>query len=84
MKKKLFIAFALITFSPWAHAADILPWKTYLFVAIAIAAVAATILSLRNKNAETRVSKILLAGLYFWVIMFAEMIVLAGIYHFTS
>jgi len=84
MKNKLFITLVLISFSPWAHAADMFAWKNYLLAVALISLVGGTLLSLRNKSAETRVSKILLAGLYFWVIFFAQLVVLAGIYHFTS
>jgi len=74
----------LLLISPWAHAAEMVAWKSYLAVVMGIALVAGTILSLKNKKAESRASKILLAGLYFWVITFAELIILALIYHFTN
>lgn len=84
MKHKLILLFALIIFSPYAHAADLVPWKSYLAGVMLIALVAATILSIRNKKAEGRVAKIVMAGVYFWLITFAELILLALIYHFSK
>ncbi len=84
MKFKLIIFFLLFSVSPWAHAAELVAWKSYLAVVMGIALIGGTILSLRNEKAESRAAKILLAGLYFWVITFAELIVLALIYHFTQ
>jgi len=84
MKYKILLVILLLLFSPWAHAAELVAWKSYLAVVMGIALIAGTILSLRNKKAESRASKILLAGLYFWVITFAQLIILALIYHFTN
>ena len=84
MKNKLIILLLLFIISPWAQAAELIAWKSYLAVIMGIALIAATILSWRNKKAEGRAAKILLGGLYFWVITFAELIILALIYHFTQ
>jgi len=84
MKQKIIIALSLFLFSPWVHAAEVLPWKTYLFVVMGISAIAGSILSIRNKKADNHVSKVILAGVYFWVFTFAQLIILALIYHFTS
>ncbi|MBV1909926.1 MAG: hypothetical protein KUG78_11435 [Kangiellaceae bacterium] len=84
MKSRLIIAIPLLLVSPWAHAAEMVSWKSYLFVVMAIALIGGIILSRRSKKAEGRAAKIILAGLYFWVITFAELIVLALIYHFTQ
>jgi len=69
--------------SPFAQAAELVAWKSYLAVVMGIALIGGTILSLKNEKAESRAAKILLAGLYFWVITFAELIVLALIYQFS-
>ncbi len=82
MVTRILLAIALLVFSPWAQAADMVPWKTYLFGVMAIALIAGSILSARNEKAEGRVAKIIMAGVYFWVITFAELTVLAVIYHF--
>ncbi|PHS16893.1 MAG: hypothetical protein COA86_11580 [Kangiella sp.] len=74
----------LLLISPPAQAAELVAWKSYLAGIMSIAAIGGTILSMRNKKAEGRMAKIILGGLYFWVITFAELIVLATIYHFTS
>ena len=84
MKNRVIIALSLLVVSPWAHAAEMVAWKSYLAVVMLIALVSGTILSLKNEKAESRVAKILLAGLYFWIITFAELIVLALIYHFVQ
>ncbi len=84
MKNKIIITLSLFIVSPWAQAAEMVAWKSYLAVVMGIALVGGTVLSLRNEKAESRLAKILLAGLYFWVITFAELIILALIYHFTQ
>ena len=84
MATRILLFFVLVIFSPWVHAAEMVSWKSYLFVVMGIALIGGSILSARNKKAEGRAAKIILAGLYFWVITFAELIVLAVIYHFTS
>lgn len=84
MKNKILLTIFLLLISPWAHAADLVAWKSYLAVVMGIALIGGTILSLRNQKAESRAAKILLAGLYFWVITFAELTILALIYHFTK
>ncbi len=84
MVMRILIAISLLAFSPWALAAEMVPWKSYLFVVMFIALIGGSILSARNKKAEGRAAIIILAGLYFWVITFAELIVLAVIYHFAS
>lgn len=84
MAMRILLALSLLVFSPWALAAPMVPWKTYLFVVMGIALVAGSILSARNKKAEGRAAKIILAGVYFWLITFAQLIILAVIYHFYS
>jgi len=74
----------LLLISPPAHAAELVAWKSYLAGIMGTAAIGGYILSMRNEKAEGRMAKIILGGLYFWVITFAELIVLATIYHFTS
>lgn len=83
LTNKIIYTIALALFSPWALAAELVPWKSYLALVMGIAAVAAYFLSKRNQKAEGRAAKIILGGLYFWVITFAELIVLALLYHFT-
>ena len=84
MKNKIILTISLLLISPWAHAADLIAWKSYLAAVMGIALVGGTILSLRNEKAESRAAKILLAGLFFWIITFAELIILALIYHFSK
>ena len=84
MAFRILLALTLFSFSPWVQAAEMVSWKSYLFVVMAIALVGGIILSARNEKAEGRAAKIILAGLYFWVITFAELIILAIIYHFSS
>lgn len=85
---KLFIQFTfaviLLCVSPMAFAASPTPWKTYLFVVMTISLIIASILSIRNKKAESRMAKLLLTGLYFWVFTFAQLTVLSLVYYFTK
>ncbi len=83
MKQKVLTLLLLAVFSPMAYAAQMFAWKTYLAVIMLIALVIAIALSRNNPKAESRVAKILLTGLYFWVITFAELILLAFYYHFA-
>ena len=78
----LFIA--LMAISPNAWAADVVPWKTYLFSAMSIAMVIGLVLAFKNPKAESKSTKFLLAGLYFWIITFAELIILALLYYVTK
>ncbi len=81
---KILLIITLLLISPWVQAAELVSWKSYLAVAMGIAAIGGYILSKRNEKAEGRMAKIILGGVYFWLITFAELIVLAAIYHFTS
>ncbi len=81
---KIILVIFLLMISPWAQAAELIAWKSYLVSIMVIAAIGGYTLSMRNKKAEGRMAKIILGGLYFWVITFAELIVLATIYHFTN
>ena len=80
----LIILTLLFIISPPVYAAELVAWKNYLAIIMAIAAVGGYILSVRNEKAEGRAAKIILGGLYFWVITFAELIILATVYHFTQ
>ncbi len=84
MQQKLIPFLPFLVFIPYAHAAELVAWKSYLAVVMIIALAVAIKLTLNNPKAESRASKILLTGLYFWVITFAELILLALIYHFTQ
>lgn len=81
---KIILIIFLLLVSPWVQAAELIAWKSYLAGVMGIAAIGGYILSMRNKKAEGRAAKIILGGLYFWVITFAELILLAVIYHFTN
>ena len=75
----------IYSFSPQLLASDgVLPWKTYLFVVMTVSLVIASFMSLRNKKVESRMARLLLTGLYFWVITFAQLTVLALIYYFIN
>ena len=64
------------------EAATKVPWEWTLVVVALISAIVATIITRRNSKANTLGLKILLGGLYFWVITFAQTIVLALVYQF--
>lgn len=74
----------LMSVSPYAWAAETVAWKTYLLSAMSIAMVIGAFLAFRNPKAESTPAKLLLTGLYFWIITFAELIVLALLYYFTK
>ncbi len=78
------IFLTLLAYSPWANAADLVPWKGYLAAVMMIALIAGTWLSIKNKKAEGRMAKIIMAGVYFWLFTFAQLIILAMVYHFSS
>ena len=71
--------------SPFALAAkDTVPWLAFLLGVMANAMIIGAWLAFRNPKAESTMAKLLLTGLYFWVITFAELIVLSVIYYFTK
>jgi len=83
--KLLFVSITIAFFSPVVLAAsETTPWKTYLFVVMTISVIAAWILSVRNKKAESFMGKFLLGGLYFWIFTFAQLIVLSLIYYLNK
>ena len=84
MKLKSITLFLLIAFSQYAHAAQVTSWKPYLGGVFVSALLISIILSLRNKKADSAKAKILLAGLFFWPITFAGMMVLALFYQFSK
>ncbi len=70
--------------SPPVFAAGQTPWKTYLFVVMTISLVVSSVASFRNQKAESTLAKLLLAGLYFWILTFAQLMVLALIYYLNK
>lgn len=80
-----FVAIAACLYSPLAFAsAETTPWKTYLFVVMTISLVAGWFLSSRNKKTESFMGKFLLAGLYFWIFTFAQLIILSLLYYLNK
>lgn len=77
-KLTLAILLTITTFS--AQAATKVPWEWTMVIVGVISAVIATIITRRNKKADTLGLKVLLGGLYFWVITFAQTIILALVY----
>jgi hypothetical protein len=76
--------FLSLFFSPYVFASSsLLPWKSYLVGVMGTALIGGIYFSYRNKKADTYLTKIILAGLYFWLITFSELILLAFIYHLT-
>ena len=78
------LALGLLLTSPLAMAAVETSWKTYLLIVMGISLVFASILSLRNSKAESRMAKLLLTGLYFWVFTFAQLMILSLIYYLNK
>ena len=79
---KLTLATILIITTFSVQAATKVPWEWTMVIVGVISAVIATIITRRNKKADTLGLKILLGGLYFWVITFAQTIILALVYQF--
>lgn len=85
MNKQILSLIVIGLFStPVFAAVDIVPWKTYLFSVMAIAVIIAVFTSWRNPKTESFMGRFLLAGVYFWVLTFAQLIVLALIYYFVK
>ena len=82
MKLKAITPLILIAFSQYAHAAQVTSWKPYLVGVFVSALLISIALSLRNKKADSTKAKILLAGLFFWPLTFAGMMILALFYQF--
>lgn len=57
-----------------------LDWKTHGLVALLIATVASVVIVIRNKALDTVTAKIMIFGIYFWVIIFFQAI-LYGLYY---
>ncbi|WP_299877129.1 hypothetical protein [uncultured Cocleimonas sp.] len=85
---KILPASALVLISPLALAASAasekISWLTYMYIGIAISLVVATILSMRNKNAEGWPVKLLFGGVYFWAVAFIQLMIFAAITHFNK
>jgi len=82
MLTKFILAILLTITTVSVQAATKVPWEWTMVIVGIISAVIATIITRRNEKADTLGLKILLGGLYFWVITFAQTIVLALIYQF--
>ena len=53
-------------------AAEPLDWKTHGLVAMAISVITSVALVVRNKKLESVHAKIMVFGIYFWVVIFLE------------
>ena len=82
MKSKIVLALILLLNTPWVQAASDVPWEWTMIIVGVISASIAAVLAIRNDKAEGVGLKILLAGLFFWILVFAQTIFLALIYHF--
>ncbi len=78
------LLFCFMLISPNAFAAEVVPWKSYLFFVMTIAAIIGGYFAYKNPKAEGGMTKFLLAGLYFWLITFAQLIILSLLYYFTK
>lgn len=80
-KSTYLILLICVFLSPLAWASsNKLQWELYLLGITVISAIGAFWLTKRKENLETRLVKILVAGVYFWVITFLQLIVLALLY----
>ncbi len=84
LTSKLIYLICLMLISPAVYAADMLPWKTYLLSVMGISLVIASVLSIRNSKVDSLMAKLLLAGLYFWILTFAQLIILALLHYLNG
>lgn len=82
MHDKLLLKLSLILTTTPILAADTIAWEIYLGTIMSVSLIIAIVLSSRNKDADSRLAKILLGGLYFWVATFIQLIIFALYYHF--
>ena len=82
-KLQLLIAVGICLLSTPASAADNLHWKSWLAGVMLISLAIGGYKSYHSEKANSVMAKLLLTGLYFWVFTFAQLIVLAVVYHFT-
>ncbi|NVJ49343.1 MAG: hypothetical protein HWE13_08450 [Gammaproteobacteria bacterium] len=79
----ILITLALSIMPQWLFAKqEPLDWKTHGLIALAIATLGAIGLVMRNKKLDTVTAKIMVFGVYFWLLVFAQAI-LYGIYYGT-
>lgn len=79
----IFLVFVIaLMISPLAYAASgKIQWEMYLIV-VTIISMAGAVWITRRKQYEETVVKVLVTGVYFWVLAFAQLGVLAGVYSF--
>lgn len=82
--KKAAVLLLILVVSPTAYAAESVSWISYLFIVMSISIVIASILSARNQKVDSRMGRVLLTGLYFWVLTFAQLMGLALIYYLSN
>ena len=81
---KLSLILLLLLYTSTLQAATEVPWEWTMVIVGVISAIIATILAVKNDKADGVGLKILLGGLYFWIAVFAQTIVVALLYHFLS
>lgn len=77
----LVISMGLLILPQWAWAKqEPLDWKTHGLIALTIAVVISVFLVMRNQRLDSKTAKIMVFGIYFWLIIFAQAI-LYGVYY---
>lgn len=77
----LLLTLGLLVFSAFAHASSgRIPWHLYLIGMGIISTVIAIIITSRKKNLENTGIRILVWGVYFWIVTFIQLILLSLIY----
>ncbi len=77
----LLLTLGLLVFSVFAHAASgRIPWHLYLIGMGIISTIIAIIITSRKKNLENMGIRILVWGVYFWIVTFIQLILLSLIY----
>jgi hypothetical protein len=77
----MLVAILMVLFSPIAFASDIrMYWHLYLFGIALISTLIALFITYRKKNIESTGIRIMIWGIYFWLVTFMQLILLSLLY----
>ncbi len=77
------ITIVLLAYSPIAHAANNkIQWHLYLIGIAVISSLIAFVITKRKQNLENTGIKILVWGVYFWIVTFIQLMLLSLLYMF--
>lgn len=77
----MLMAILIAIFSPTAFASDIrIQWHLYLLGITLISTLVALLITYRKKNVESTGIRVMIWGIYFWVVTFIQLILLSLLY----